>query len=73
LFLKTKPESADGVIVMWSDAGVCYDESESCLQFAKDGKCINLALHKFANFCKKACGLCGALYTATSARGKNTD
>jgi len=42
-----------------TDAGVCYDESERCIKFANDGKCINSALHKFANFCKKACGLCG--------------
>jgi len=42
-----------------ADAGVCYDESERCPQFASDGKCINSALHKFANYCKKACGLCG--------------
>jgi len=58
-------------VLVSSDAGVCYDESEYCLQFANDGKCINSALHKFANFCKKACGLCGALseyYTTECAK-----
>jgi len=41
------------------DAGVCYDESELCVKKANAGKCINSALHEVANFCKKACGLCG--------------
>jgi len=52
-----KPEAC-GLV---SDAGVCYDESEFCLQFANNGRCVNSALHKIANFCKKACGLCGRL------------
>ena len=46
---------------------MCYDESEFCLQFASDGKCINSALHKIANFCKKACGLCGRCQHGSAA------
>ena len=41
------------------EPGVCFDESEKCQEFSKEGKCTNTALHKYANFCKKSCGLCG--------------
>ena len=42
-----------------SDPGVCYDESETCAQFAQEGKCTNSAKHEFANYCKKSCDQCG--------------
>ena len=44
-----------------TDSSLCYDESEKCKQFAKEGKCTSAALHKYANYCKKSCGLCGKL------------
>ena len=51
--------NADKLWCIFSDPGICYDESEYCPEFAREGKCINSALHKYANFCKKSCGLCG--------------
>ena len=44
-----------------ADNGACYDESEMCAQFARQGRCTNSALYKYANHCKKSCGLCGKL------------
>lgn len=38
---------------------MCFDESEKCRDFAQQGKCTNSALHEYANFCRRSCGLCG--------------
>ena len=44
------------------EPGVCFDESGECQEFARQGKCTNSALHKFANYCKLSCSLCGENY-----------
>lgn len=41
-----------------SEGGLCYDETDSCKGFAEEGKCTQNALHQYANFCKRSCGLC---------------
>ena len=46
-------------VMLFADNGACYDESEKCAQFARQGRCTNSALYKYANHCKKSCGLCG--------------
>ena len=45
-----------------SEPGVCFDESEKCREFAQQGKCTNSALHEYANFCRRSCGLCGRVF-----------
>ena len=44
----------------FSDAGICYDESEKCIQYAREGKCStgHSLLHEDANHCKRSCGMC---------------
>ncbi len=41
------------------ESGLCFDESEKCSDFVREGKCTNAAKHQYANFCKRSCGLCG--------------
>jgi hypothetical protein len=38
---------------------MCYDEAETCALFARQGKCVNSGMHRYANYCRKSCGLCG--------------
>lgn len=46
------------LFLSFSEPGICYDESDLCVEHAKEGKCTNSALHEYANFCKRSCGLC---------------
>ena len=40
------------------EPGICYDDSIHCREYAADGKCAIDVLHRYANFCKRSCGLC---------------
>ena len=40
------------------EPGTCYDDSDACEKIAQEGKCTNSALHQYANYCKRSCGIC---------------
>ncbi|KAK2175588.1 hypothetical protein NP493_724g01016 [Ridgeia piscesae] len=44
-----------------TEPGICYDDSIHCQELAADGKCAIHALYRYANFCKRSCGLCNLL------------
>ena len=46
-------------LFLFSEPGTCYDESEDCADYARDGKCTSDGLHQYGNYCKRSCGLCG--------------
>ncbi|ELT93350.1 hypothetical protein CAPTEDRAFT_212893 [Capitella teleta] len=41
-----------------SESGLCYDVADKCALYARQGKCVNSDLHRYANYCRKSCGLC---------------
>ena len=45
-------------VAVSTEPGLCYDDSHHCQEYARDGRCTNSALYRYANYCKRSCGLC---------------
>jgi hypothetical protein len=56
-----------------TDAGTCYDESEKCTQYAREGRCSagHSMLQEHSSDCKRSCGMCSKYNNSRSLRRNN--
>ena len=48
-------------MLLLTEKGTCYDETDKCRQFAADGRCYSRDEpdRHYSNYCLRSCGMCG--------------